>query len=176
MDEQALGRWVLQQALQTGVLIHEKEQVMRLSPDGTIWIHPGGGGQPHNQRRFDWVVNACGPWAGQLLAQSGIDTDVRLDLVRGSHLLVPPPSGLALPTHGLFVEVPGGKRIAFLLPYQEQLLVGTTEETQSLADPIEPSHCERELLLELVRLHLPSWHSQAREHGSWFAADCAQQC
>jgi len=169
MDEQALGRWVLQQAQQAGVLIHEGKEVTRLGPDGSIWIHQGWEGQPHNQQRFDWVVNACGPWAGQLLAQSGLDTDVRLDLVRGSHLLVPPPPGQALPGHGLFVEAPGSKRIAFLLPYQGQLLVGTTEETQSLADPIEPSQCERELLLELVRLHIPSWDSQARDHGSWFA-------
>jgi len=170
MDEQALGRWVLQQAEQVGVLIHEGQEVMRLNPDGVIWIRTGADEQPHNQRRFDWVVNACGPWAEQLLVQSGIHTDVRLDLVRGSHLLVPPPSGQALPSHGLFVEVPGSKRIAFLLPYQGQILVGTTEETQSLADSIEPSQRERELLLDLVRLYLPYLESWSKEHGTWFAA------
>jgi len=67
------------------------------------------------------------------------------------------------------VEVPGSQRIAFLLPYQGQLLVGTTEETQDPADSIEPSQQERDLLLALVRLHLPSWESQAREQGSWFS-------
>jgi len=169
MDEQALGRWVLQQAQQAGVLIHEGQEVMRLRPDGTLRIHAGAEEQPHNQLRFDWVVNACGPWACQLLAQSGIDSDVRLDLVRGSHLLVPPPLGQVLPSHGLFFEVPSSKRIAFLLPYQGQLLVGTTEEMHNLQDPIEPSQRERELLLGLVRLHLPSWESQARTCGSWFS-------
>jgi len=107
--------------------------------------------------------------AGELLARSGIHTDVRLDLVRGAHLLVPPPPGQSLPSHGLFVEVPGSQRIAFLLPYQGQLLVGTTEETQHLANPIEPSQQERELLLELVRFHLPSWELQAMDQGSWFS-------
>lgn len=166
MDEQALGRWVLNQAQQAGATVHEDEEVMHLSTDGEIWLKAGGQRQPLHERRFDWVVNACGPWAQQLLDQSGIDTDVRLDLVRGSHLLVPPPPGQALPSHGLFVEVTGNKRIAFLLPYQGYLLVGTTEERQCLADSIEPSQQEGELLLELVRLYMPSWESQARNDGS----------
>lgn len=169
MDEQALGRWVLQQARQAGVEIHEGQEVMRLSTYGAIWIRAAMQEETQTECRFDWVVNAGGPWAGQLLDQSGIDTDVRLDLVRGSHLLVPPPAGQTLPSHGLFVEVSGSRRIAFLLPYKGQLLVGTTEEAQSLADPIEPNQRERELLLGLVRLHLPSWESQARTHGSWFS-------
>jgi glycerol-3-phosphate dehydrogenase len=169
MDEQALGDWVLQQARQAGALIHEHHEVLRLSTDGSIWVKADTPEPPHKERIFDWVVNACGPWAARLLAQSDIHTDVRLDLVRGSHLLVPPPPGQDLPSHGLFVEVTGGQRIAFLLPYQGHLLVGTTEETQDLADPIHPSQCERELLLKLVLLHLPSWDSQARAHGSWFA-------
>lgn len=168
MDEQALGQWVQQHALQAGAVIHQGHEVIRLGVDGTIWTSSNTQ-SPHNVCHFDWVVNACGPWACQLLAQSGIDTDVRLDLVRGSHLLVPPPPGQVLPSHGLFVEVPGSKRIAFLLPYQGQLLVGTTEEAQSLADSIEPNQRERELLLVLVRLHLPSWESQARTRGSWFS-------
>ncbi len=169
MDEQALGQWVLQQARQTGVVIHEGQEVMRLSTHGAIWISPGTQEESQTELWFDWVVNAGGPWAGQLLVQSGIDTDVRLDLVRGAHLLVPPPPEQDLPSHGLFVEVSGSKRIAFLLPYQGQMLVGTTEEAQSLADPIEPNQRERELLLALVRLHLPSWESQARTHGAWFS-------
>lgn len=169
MDEQALGGWVLQQAQRAVVLIHECQEVMRFSRHCSIWIRAATPEQPHNERRFDWVVNACWPWAVQLLAQSGINTDVRLDLVRCSHLLVAPPPGLALPTHGLFMEVPGSRRFAFLLPYQEQLLVGTTEEIQELDDPMKPSQRERELLLELVRLNLPCCDSQARVHGSWFS-------
>jgi len=169
MDEPALGRWVKTQALHARVVVHEGHEVMRLDVDGTIWIRTDKQPPTLNALRFDWVVNACGPWACQLLAQSGIDTDVRLDLVRGSHLLVPPPPGQALPSHGLFVEVPSSKRIAFLLPYQGQLLVGTTEETHNLLDSIQPSQAEREILLELVRLYQPSWQSQARAQGSWFS-------
>jgi len=169
MDEQELGRWVQQQAIQAGVVIHEGQEVVALNTVGLMSIRSVGQEERHHKRRFSWVVNACGPWAGQLLAQSGIDTDVRLDLVRGTHLLVPPPPSQSLPSHGLLVEVPGSQRIAFLLPYQGQLLVGTTEETQDPADSIEPSQQERDLLLALVRLHLPSWESQAREQGSWFS-------
>jgi glycerol-3-phosphate dehydrogenase len=162
MDEKALGLWVRDQALRSGVVVHEQVPVERLSASGLVWA-------AGTQVRFDWVVNAAGPWALQLLKLSGISTDVRLDLVRGSHLLVPVPPGAVLPSHGLFVEVPASSRIAFLLPYQGELLVGTTEELQSLDAPIAASANERAFLQELVARHLPSWAGTARDHGRTFA-------
>jgi len=104
-----------------------------------------------------------------LLECSGIPSNVKLDLVRGSHLLVPVPEGLKLPHHGLFVEVCGSARIAFLLPYQSQLLVGTTEEVQSLGQSIEASGSERELLWQLVEQHLPAFGAAARSRGRFFS-------
>ncbi len=162
MDEQALGLWVRDQAVRSGVVVHEKVPVDRLSPDGSLWC-------AGTQLRFDWLVNAAGPWAQQLLEQSGINTDVRLDLVRGSHLMVPVPAEAALPSHGLFVEEPGCNRIAFLLPYQGELLVGTTEEVQSLDVHTTTSATERAFLQELVARRLPSWADTARDHGRTFA-------
>ena len=166
MDEKALGQWVLDRAHRDGVMIHEHCSVRRLAVDGTLDLDGSGTAATF---RFDWLVNACGPWAVQLLEQSGIDVDVQLDLVRGSHLLIPPPEGVALPDHGLFVEVPGSRRIAFLLPYQNELLVGTTEEAQGISDPIKTSQEERTSLIELVGRHLPQWEQNAHLQGDWFA-------
>jgi glycerol-3-phosphate dehydrogenase len=168
MDERALGQWVLNQARSHGVAIHEGFEVCRLSPAGWLEAQAAGASRA-DQRRFSWIVNACGPWAVQLLEQSGIASPVRLDLVRGSHLLVPPPSGMALPQQGLFVEVPGSRRIAFLLPYQGELLVGTTEEVQTIREPIAVSPAEQEQLLALVERYLPAWLPVAHQQGRWFA-------
>jgi glycerol-3-phosphate dehydrogenase len=162
MDEQGLGQWVQDQALGAGVKIHELVSVERVSPTG--WLAHATGSP-----RYTWLVNAAGPWAVELLQRSGLTTDVRLDLVRGSHLLVPPPAGATLATTGLFVEVPGSARIAFLLPYQGELLVGTTEEVQSLDEPIAASASERELLQGLVARHLPTWAESAGQQGRFFA-------
>jgi len=162
MDEQGLGKWVKDQARGAGVMIHEQMPVERVSPKG--WLTHAAG-----TVRFGWLVNAAGPWAVELLERSGLATDVRLDLVRGSHLLVPTPARSSLATTGLFVEVPGTARIAFLLPYQGELLVGTTEEVQGLDEPISASTSERELLVALVARHLPTWADSARHQGRFFA-------
>jgi len=162
MDEQELGQWVLAQAKACCVHINEYEPVENLSSNGWLTTSMGS-------FRFDWVVNAAGPWAVELLQQSGMSTDVKLDLVRGSHMLLPVPKGRSLPSTGLFVEVPGSARIAFLLPYQGELLVGTTEEVQSLEEPITASNNEQQLLRALVASHLPAWADTAFKQERFFA-------
>ena len=79
-----------------------------------------------------------------------------LDLVRGSHLLVP-----AISRYGHMLEVPGERRIVFVLPYQGKTLVGTTEVRQSLAEPIECSDAEQAYLLKLYNYYFDSQLSEA---------------
>ncbi|MCA1931358.1 MAG: FAD-dependent oxidoreductase, partial [Pararheinheimera sp.] len=67
-----------------------------------------------------------------------------LDLVRGSHLLVP-----AISRYGHMLEVPGERRIVFVLPYQGKTLIGTTEVRQNLTEAIECSDAEQSYLLAL---------------------------
>ena len=148
--------------------VYEHCVVQRVSPDG--WLEIGDGAETASKRyRFDWIVNACGPWAVQVLERSALSSPVQLDLVRGSHLLVPVPPGLSLPSEGLFVEVPGSRRIAFLLPYQGELLVGTTKERQELDQPIVASAEEQQELYQLVETYLPGWLSVADQHGRWIS-------
>jgi glycerol-3-phosphate dehydrogenase len=168
MDEQALGSWVKRQARSAGVVIHDNCLVQRVDALGGVAAAVAGAGGA-SRRTFTWVVNACGPWAVELLERSGVSSPVQLDLVRGSHLLVPPPPKIPLPEEGLFVEVPGSRRIAFLLPYKGELLVGTTEQAQQLHEPARATPLEQEELLGLVAYYLPAWLAHAQEHGHWFA-------
>jgi glycerol-3-phosphate dehydrogenase len=168
MDEQALGGWVLDQAQRAGVDIHEGCDVREVTTKGELTVQTSVSGITSNYA-FAWVVNACGPWAVDLLERSEIPSSVQLDLVRGSHLLVPPSPALALPKQGLFVEVPSSRRIAFLLPYKGELLVGTTEESQRLNEPLEVSAAEQKQLLGVVEHYLPDWLPIAQQQGRWFS-------
>ncbi|MEZ5856506.1 MAG: glycerol-3-phosphate dehydrogenase [Hyphomicrobiaceae bacterium] len=76
------------------------------------------------------IVNAAGPWAGQVLANitsaSGIDApgQPRLMLVKGSHIVVPRLHGL---DDALILQNPDG-RVVFVLPYEQDFsLIGTTD-------------------------------------------------
>jgi glycerol-3-phosphate dehydrogenase len=168
MDEQALGSWVKRQARAEGVVIYKNCEVQRVDAAGGVAAAVAGAGSP-SRRIYTWVVNACGPWAVELLERSGIPCLMQLDLVRGSHLLVPSQPGIPLPDEGLFVEVPGSRRITFLLPYKGDLLVGTTEQAQQLNQPARASPVEQEQLLGLVSHYLPAWLPNAQQHGRWFA-------
>ena len=138
MDDYKLGLWAADQARAAGVACKEHASVNTISQDGDLVTSAG-------ILHFDAIVNVAGPWARQLLDASGIPSKHQLDLVRGSHLLVNRPCPAAI-----LAEVPASKRIAFILPYQGKTLVGTTEERQSLTDPINCSDQEKHYL---VRFH-----------------------
>ena len=59
-------------------------EVLQVAADARLLLHSGW-------QQFDRVVNVAGPWSQQLLKQSGL-VQQPLDLVRGSHLLLPPIS------------------------------------------------------------------------------------
>ncbi len=135
MDDYALGHWTSEQAKKAGVVIHEGMQVDGIDTAGNVKI--GG-----RYQQFDQVINVAGPWAEQLLRNSGISSKNSLDLVRGSHILF----DQTCPA-GCFLQVPGDRRIFFVLPYQGKTLVGTTEVRQALSMPIECSQEEVDYLL-----------------------------
>lgn len=137
MDDRQLGLWVAEQCRQAGVVINEDAPVVAASPEGTLTLAKS---RPMN---FDCILNVAGPWAEKLLSDSGIKARYGLDVVRGSHLIVE----RACP-HALLLEVPGGKRIFFVLPWQGRSLIGTTEVRQTLEAPIVCSNEEIDYLIE----------------------------
>jgi glycerol-3-phosphate dehydrogenase len=144
MDDYQLGLWVADQAGKSGVSIFENAEVVRVDPQGTIILDDG------DARQFDRVCNVTGPWAARLLRASGIASPLELDLVRGSHLILSVPCPQAM-----LLEVPGERRILFVLPWKGKTLLGTTEVRQSLDDPIECSAEERSYLLAVFRHYWP---------------------
>ncbi|MEY3611983.1 MAG: hypothetical protein RJB14_1705 [Pseudomonadota bacterium] len=144
MDDHALGLWVTEQALAAGVQLKTNADVQHISPDGRVHMHNDTTIQ--HQR----VVNVAGPWAEQLAQNSGTQLKHRLDLVRGSHIVLNQPCSQAW-----LLEVPGEKRIFFVLPWQGKTLVGTTEVRQSLSEPTECSQAEQEYLLKAYKHYFP---------------------
>ncbi len=139
MDDAKLGLWAAEQARAAGVSLHEHASVSRVSCDGSLQL----GGQ---QLQFDAIVNACGPWAERLLSQSKIACPLALDTVRGSHIVLARPL-----SQGYLLEVPDERRVVFVLPWQGQTLIGTTEQRQAPDAPVECSAAEASYLLRLYQ-------------------------
>lgn len=138
MDDAALGLWAAEQARAAGAELLEYMQVARIGLQGSVQLVEGG------EERFDAVVNAAGPWAESLLRSSGVTPVNRLDIVRGSHILLDRKL-----QRGYLLEVPGERRVVFVLPYQGKTLVGTTEVRQNLSEPVVCSAEEESYLLSL---------------------------
>ena len=83
------------------------------------------------------VVNATGPWADAVIGASGIATPRMIGGVRGSHLVLPKFAGA--PQQAIYSEAIDGRPI-FVIPWNEQLLVGTSEVADSsVPDNPQPS-------------------------------------
>jgi glycerol-3-phosphate dehydrogenase len=137
MQDQALGLWAVRQAIAAGLEVREDSRVQSMTIDGSLTLS----GSKSERFTFDLIVNAAGPWAESLLDASLIPHETGLTLIRGTHLLVSavPSAGLALPHKD--------GRLIFFLPYQARGLLGTTEEVQSIDDPIKASSSEVDELL-----------------------------
>jgi glycerol-3-phosphate dehydrogenase len=75
-----------------------------------------------------WIVNATGPWADSVISGSGLAATRLIGGVRGSHLVLPKFSGAA--TQPVYAEAADGRQI-FVIPWNGQILVGTTEIADS---------------------------------------------
>jgi glycerol-3-phosphate dehydrogenase len=103
----------------------------------------------------NWIVNATGPWVDQLCAEASVPTGGRLvGGVRGSHLVLPRFAGA--PETAIYTQGIDGRAI-FVIPWNNQILLGTTEVPDS-SDPAAagPSAGEIDYLLQSASTHFPS--------------------
>jgi glycerol-3-phosphate dehydrogenase len=110
----------------------------------------------------NWIINATGPWADRICQNSSIRTkDPMVGGVRGSHIVLAKFAGA--PDAAVYTEAVDGRPI-FVIPWNEQVLVGTTEVPDD-SDPgqVQPSGDEIEYLLRSF-LHLFPRVAIAREN------------
>jgi glycerol-3-phosphate dehydrogenase len=101
-----------------------------------------------------WIFNCTGPWADRVCQRSSVRTSKpMIGGVRGSHIVLPRFAGA--PTAALYTEAADGRPV-FVLPWNEQTLVGTTEVPDT-GDPgrTAPTNDEIEYLFRTVTQLFP---------------------
>lgn len=92
------------------------------------------------------IVNAAGPWADIVASSAGIKPQRMIGGVRGSHVVLPRFEGA--PEQPIYTEAADGRQI-FVIPWNKQVLVGSTEVFDSdLPDNVQPSGEEISYLFE----------------------------
>jgi glycerol-3-phosphate dehydrogenase len=92
------------------------------------------------------IVNASGPWVNTVLKKiSPPITPLAIELVQGSHIVLPGKLKRGI----YYMEAPRDQRAVFVMPWQGNTMVGTTE-TPYQGDPakVRPLEAEIEYLLE----------------------------
>jgi glycerol-3-phosphate dehydrogenase len=115
-----------------------------------------------------WVINCSGPWADRVCQRSAIRmARPMLGGVRGSHIVLPRFPGS--PSAAVYTEAVDGRPI-FVLPWNDQILVGTTEVADN-GDPAKtvPSAEEISYLLRSVAQLFPKAQISAQSVKHAFA-------
>lgn len=115
-------------------------------------IEPAQGGE-RRELRARVLVNAAGPWVATVLdAAGGSREPARVQLVKGSHVVVP---RVHAGEHALILQH-SDRRIVFMIPYEQRFtLIGTTDVTvASLDDARAIGAEETRYLLDAVNRYL----------------------
>ncbi len=104
------------------------------------------------------LINTAGPWVNLVLDKIRPAAVKReMDLVQGAHVIIKQPA----PKGVFYTEAPEDKRAIFMMPWQGQTLIGTTESlfTGNPAD-VRPTEKEIEYLLRITRHYFPNWQTE----------------
>ena len=132
-DDQALTAFVMQDAQHKGAeLITGAEFVSARIHDDRCNVHFSHQ-QTQQQLQCKYLINASGPWVNRVLEQiEPRPEQLAMELVLGSHIVVQGKLEQGL----YYLESPSDGRAVFVMPWQQHILIGTTEHTYQ--GPLHP--------------------------------------
>jgi glycerol-3-phosphate dehydrogenase len=151
-DDAALTRSVVAQALQANArcLQHSELIAANLQADDNFLLDITTEATRW-QCRAQHIVNASGPWVNELLTRcTPLPPTRAISWVKGSHIILP-----SVPLPGIFyLEAPRDGRAVFVMPWQGNTLIGTTE-VEVDSPQSAPSQDEIDYLLETAQYYFP---------------------
>jgi len=153
--ERLVAEWLVE-AAQAGAAVRNHAEVLDVEVrDGQARAVRFHDRRTNDQARVEgtWIINAAGPWADRVCQAANLQFPNLIAGVRGSHIVLPKfPDA---PEAAIYTEAVDGRPI-FLIPWNGQLLLGTTEVADT-SDPgaVEPTTAEIEYLLKSVRRKFP---------------------
>ena len=146
--ERLVAEWLVE-AIEAGAVARNHTQVVsvqiRNGRATGVSLHDQLSGK-EERVEATWIINATGPWADGICHTSNIQTGhPMVGGVRGSHIVLSKFAGA--PQAAVYTEAVDGRPI-FVIPWNEQLLVGTTEVPDD-NDPgrVQPAADEIDYLL-----------------------------
>ena len=128
--ERLIAEW-LSEAVAEGAIVRNYTQVLQIvCIDGHVTgarLRDEVSGE-ESEITASYIVNASGPWVDSVLQRSGFSFNRLIGGVRGSHIVLPAFTGA--PPAAIYTEALDGRPF-FVVPWNSQVLVGTTEVADS---------------------------------------------
>jgi glycerol-3-phosphate dehydrogenase len=161
-DDAALTRAVVHAAQRLGCELSMPATFAgaELHADGAT-IHFTVNGAPQTvQTRV--LVNAAGPWAGEVLKQVQPAQIPRpVELVQGTHIVLQGETSRGI----YYVEAPQDGRAVFVMPWHGKTLVGTTEVPYcGPPEDVRPLPSEVTYLVDVARHYFPRFREPGADH------------
>ena len=143
-------------AVEHGAVVQTYARVTRLicdqqRPSGVAFVSEVTGITQTATAAF--VINASGPWVDEIL-ESGDSSERLIGGTKGSHIIVAPFAGA--PTSALYVEAQTNRRPFFIIPWNANYLIGTTDiRYDGNLDDVRISEGEIHYLLRETNVVIP---------------------
>lgn len=139
MDDQGVASHLLSEAQALGISVEIQAPVKAITESGQVELESG------ELAAFDTIINTAGPWVSQILNSSNLSSSYEIAHVQGSHLML----DLVL-DNPLVFQNQADQRIIFAIPFGNETLLGTTEVTVDIDQPIQCTQSEEDYLLEIA--------------------------
>jgi len=156
-DDQALTQAVMNSALELGAALRLSAKFKRAVREGeylrVAYLHKGC----HHICRTAALVNAAGPWVSQVFTgMKPVISQTRIELVQGTHILIDGQIDRGI----YYLEAPDDKRPVFVIPWENQIMVGATE-TAYKGKPSDtcPLDEEKIYLLKALSTYFPRFRA-----------------
>ena len=140
-----------------------------LHEEGCDVTYTMGAAQRHCTARV--LINAAGPWVNDVAASVTPTPElVPVALVQGTHIVLPRATGEFSGSDFYYVESPRDGRAVFVMPRNDQLLIGTTETRfRGAPDEVRPHRNEETYLLHVLGHYFPALRDLSHDDllGSW---------
>ena len=136
--QESVGQEIIKRCKSNGVNFFENNEIKSIRSEGRI-----------EEKEYKKIIIATGPWVSSFLEQNKIDTNKTIDYIKGSHLIINRKI-----KKGLMFRDRKKHRYIFALPYQGNLLLGTTEQRVSSPEDNHVLDSEVNYLLESINIYI----------------------
>ena len=136
--QESVGQEIIKRCKSNGVNFYENCEIKSIRSNGRI-----------EEKQYKKIIIATGPWISSFLKQNKIDTDKTIDFIKGSHLIINRKI-----KKGLMFRDQKKHRYIFALPYQGNLLLGTTEQRVRSPEDNHVLDSEVNYLLESINIYI----------------------